>query len=72
MDIAIVKARERGERDRAFIERDGTTEQAAVHVIHDLPHLVGSRHHQAARFTSSGHFRGPSSRTPVEIGLPTS
>ncbi len=40
VEIAIIKAREPGERDRAFIERDGRTEQAAVHVVHDLPHLA--------------------------------
>lgn len=40
MEIVIVKARSPDEHDRVFIERDHRQEQAAVRVIHDLPHLV--------------------------------
>ena len=40
MEIAVVKAREPGERDRIFVTRHGKTKPAAVHVVHDLPHLV--------------------------------
>src|SRR5262249_14814155 len=40
--VVFVKADgdERGDRDRTFITRDGVTRQVAVHVVHDLPHLV--------------------------------
>jgi hypothetical protein len=40
VDISIVKATEGG-RDRTWMTlSDGTSRQIAIHVIHDLPHLV--------------------------------
>ena len=38
----MVKAQggEAPEQDRVYIEMDGETRRAAVHVVHDLPHLV--------------------------------
>jgi hypothetical protein len=44
VEIVIVKAERSGDEDRTFITRDGRTERAAVHVIHDLPHLVVESH----------------------------
>jgi hypothetical protein len=40
MEITLVKAAGPGEQDRAYLEVDGITRRAPVHVIHDLPHLV--------------------------------
>jgi hypothetical protein len=35
-----VKAAGPGDRDRAWLTADGATRRGAVHVVHDLPHLV--------------------------------
>jgi hypothetical protein len=40
MEITLVKAAGPGDRDRAYLEVDGVTRHGAVHVVHDLPHLV--------------------------------
>jgi hypothetical protein len=40
MEIALVKAAGPGDRDRAWLTVDGATRRGAVHVVHDLPHLV--------------------------------
>jgi hypothetical protein len=40
MEITLVKAAGPGDRDRAYLQVDGTVRRAAVHVVHDLPHLV--------------------------------
>jgi hypothetical protein len=40
MEITLVKAAGPGEQDRAYLEVDGITRRAPVHVMHDLPHLV--------------------------------
>lgn len=40
MEITLVKASGPGDRDRAYLEVDGSTRRGPVHVIHDLPHLV--------------------------------
>jgi len=40
MEITLVKAAGPGDRDRAYLEVDGVTRRGAVHVVHDLPHLV--------------------------------
>lgn len=41
MDIAIVKAALRGERDGMWVTRsDGSSAQVPINVPHDLPHLV--------------------------------
>ena len=40
MEITLVKAARPGDRDRAYLEVDGVTRRGAIHVIHDLPHLV--------------------------------
>lgn len=40
--ITLVKAQGGGapEQDRVYVEVDGETRRVAVHVVHDLPHLV--------------------------------
>jgi hypothetical protein len=40
MEITLVKASGPGDRDRAYLAADGITRRAAVHVLHDLPHLA--------------------------------
>lgn len=40
MEITLVKAAWPGDRDRAYLTEGGLTRRGAVHVIHDLPHLV--------------------------------
>jgi hypothetical protein len=40
VEIVIVKAEDPGADDRTFLTRDDETQRAAIHVIHDLPHLV--------------------------------
>jgi hypothetical protein len=40
MEITLVKARGPGDRDRAYLKAGDATRRGAVHVIHDLPHLV--------------------------------
>jgi hypothetical protein len=40
VEIALVKAAGPDDRDRAWLTVDGVTRRGAVHVIHDLPHLV--------------------------------
>ena len=40
MEIALVKAGGPAERDRVYLTINGVTQRAAVHVVHDLPHLV--------------------------------
>jgi hypothetical protein len=40
MDITLVKAAGPDDRDRAWLSDGGAGRRAAVHVLHDLPHLV--------------------------------
>lgn len=40
MEIALVKAAGPGDRDRAYLTVDGAARRGAIHVVHDLPHLV--------------------------------
>ena len=40
MEITLVKAAWPGDRDRAYLKVGDVTRRGAVHVIHDLPHLV--------------------------------
>jgi hypothetical protein len=42
VEVTLVKARdaEAGDRDRVYIQVDGKTRRAAIHPVHDLPHLV--------------------------------
>lgn len=40
MEIALVKASGPGARDRAWLDAGGVARRAAVHVVHDLPHLA--------------------------------
>jgi hypothetical protein len=40
MEIALVKAGRPGDHDRAWLTVAGSTRRGAVHVVHDLPHLV--------------------------------
>ena len=40
VEITLVKAAGPGDRDRAYLEADGTVRRGPVHVVHDLPHLV--------------------------------
>jgi len=40
MEITLVKAAEPGGRDRAWLTVDGASRRGAIHVVHDLPHLV--------------------------------
>jgi hypothetical protein len=40
MDIALIKADGPGDHDRAWLTVGGVTRRAAVHVVHDLPHLA--------------------------------
>jgi hypothetical protein len=40
MEITLVKAAGPGDRDRAFLKSGDVARRGAVHVIHDLPHLV--------------------------------
>jgi hypothetical protein len=40
MELALVKASGPGDRDRAFLTTAGVTRRAAVHPVHDLPHLA--------------------------------
>jgi hypothetical protein len=40
MEITLVKAAGPGKRDCAWLTTRGRAQRGAVHVIHDLPHLV--------------------------------
>jgi hypothetical protein len=40
MEITLVKAAGPGDRDRAYLGAGGEARRGAVHVVHDLPHLV--------------------------------
>jgi hypothetical protein len=40
MEITLVKAARAGDRDRAWLTAGGATRRGAIHVVHDLPHLV--------------------------------
>jgi hypothetical protein len=40
MEITLVEAIGPGDQDRAWLTVDGATRRGAVHVVHDLPHLV--------------------------------
>jgi hypothetical protein len=40
MEITLVKAASPGDRDRAYLTGSDIARRGAVHVIHDLPHLV--------------------------------
>jgi len=40
MEITLVKAAGPGGRDRAWLTVDGASRRGAIHVVHDLPHLV--------------------------------
>ena len=40
IEITLVKAAGPGDRDRAYLKSGDTALRGAVHVIHDLPHLV--------------------------------
>jgi len=40
VEIALVMAAGPGDRDRAYLEVDGSVRRGPVHVVHDLPHLV--------------------------------
>jgi len=40
MEITLVKAGGPGGRDRTWLTEAGTSRRGAVHVVHDLPHLV--------------------------------
>jgi hypothetical protein len=40
MEITLVKAAEPGGRDHAWLTVDGVSRRGAIHVVHDLPHLV--------------------------------
>jgi hypothetical protein len=40
VEITLVKALTAGDHDRAYLTIDGQAQRAAIHVIHDLPHLV--------------------------------
>jgi hypothetical protein len=40
MEIALVRASGPGDRDRAYLTTGGIARRAAVHVVHDLPHLA--------------------------------
>jgi hypothetical protein len=40
MEIALVKGTGPGGRDRVWLTVDGAARRGAVHVVHDLPHLV--------------------------------
>jgi hypothetical protein len=40
MEITLVKAAGPGDRDRAWLQAGDAARRGAVHVIHDLPHLV--------------------------------
>lgn len=40
VEITLVKAAGPGDRDRAWLTTDGAARRGAIHVIHDLPHLV--------------------------------
>ena len=40
MEITLVKAAGPGDRDRAWLTVAGCARRGAIHVIHDLPHLV--------------------------------
>jgi len=40
MEITLVKAAGPGDQDRAWLTVDGATRRGAIHVVHDLPHLV--------------------------------
>ncbi len=40
MEITLVKASGPGDGDRAWLSTGGAGRRAAVHVVHDLPHLA--------------------------------
>jgi len=40
VDVTFVRARHPGDRDRVYLDVDGRSRRVAVHVVHDLPHLV--------------------------------
>jgi hypothetical protein len=40
MEITLVKAAGPGDQDRVWLTVDGATRCGAIHVVHDLPHLV--------------------------------
>jgi hypothetical protein len=40
MEITLVKAAGPGDRDRVYLGTGGQARRGAVHVVHDLPHLV--------------------------------
>jgi hypothetical protein len=40
MEITLVKAADPSDRDRAYLKTADVARRGAVHVIHDLPHLV--------------------------------
>jgi hypothetical protein len=40
MEIALVKAADPGDHDRAYLKGGDVARRGPIHVVHDLPHLV--------------------------------